>query len=992
MLSRRQAPRELVAVCMDYIALEGSTGVSVLHLFSSIDPSNDVLGLLVRNDHVFMKEHMVKVKREMTDTTGHFNSNEKMTITTEEVMLITYDAVMAETKHKLLMVVACEELRHRALNMPVKAIAADLGETHFCILEAVGHARVQGVTVTTLVKLLRGGTVKRLHNCLDTLISYGLVVKRMMIVARPVMRRLNIIHLPRFAAEFKPQMFDKSADFESDEQSKKILCAAAETYLRGLPTRSSVLSDLGRDLSLHKRHLEMLRSHIMQECKVDENFPLELFQAVLQPSRRASHEPKILNCVRYKPPNTQRNFTCRRGIVLELGLLRQIYGIIEDSAENGTTIIDLRNQIVLPGSKLPYKLLGVLAGMYSLKAESIILGKNKAFRLYLDSMAPGTNNKSLSSADVTDSTLSLLTHSNEHRRVDEEPITGVNVERAYTVRTNKALKVALEGAEVDGTSDRRRKHILERLGNEKIISLSSLCASVFSMEKQRAETNVLLNSISLSGEPTVPNKGSSLISPAAVGKVDTRSIFRIATELEIEKKLRLLQLPLPARNVSTKFRALRCVVAPGYEHNDMFLQDFVKNYCRDERLRRIHRNADKGGVAGNKDASFQTNSHAFGVETEVSNSASPEISYRIRRFVSQQKSGVHNQQFRKLGFAYGVMYRCKALHRFLWKALHEKGSSLQLPGEENHATVQDSITEGDGSYSTGSQKQHQPTLPGIVFSRESVLHSMPVHLYIQIFSGGTILTGAEFAIVEETIKHQRTFQAIPEGLRQKMWSHESQRTAKVLGTLADLGLVLPHKIGMKHLVKILRAGYTDGRDGVLSRALNENALGGLFRFNKQVRIVLDDSDREARFFSPGDSERRSVNEFDAIRVVGFTEKTYSFADSLPLRFSFQSECDVDRYWEALECLCLEQMTMEVGNARKNEPVVCGVPKPVKTRARRMLRILAWIPKSRKPAPKHKLEDGSDTAHFTISGIVSTNVRSRKKRRLAQHGDETKSWP
>ncbi|RMX65255.1 hypothetical protein DD238_002517 [Peronospora effusa] len=964
------------------------------------------------------------------ETSGRFHSEEKRTITTEELMLITYDEVMAETKQ--LMVVACQELRYRALNIPVKAIAADLGEAHFCILEAVGHARVQGITVTTLVKLLRGGTVKRLHNCLDTLISYGLVVKRMMIVARPIMRRLNIIHLPRFAAEFKPQMFDESADFESDEQSKKILCAAAETYLRGLPTRSSVLSDLGRDLSLHKRHLEVLRSHIMQECKVDENFPLELFQAVLQPSRRASVEPKILNCVRYKPPNTQRNLTCRRGIVLELGLLRQIYGIIEDSAENGTTIIDLRNRIVLPGSKLPYKLVGVLAGMYSLKAESIILGKNKAFRLYLDSMAPG--NKSLSSADVADSTLSLSTHSKEHRRVDEESVTGVNAERTYTVRTNKALKVALEGAEVDGTSDRRREHILERLGDEKIISLSSLCASVFSMEKQRAETNVLLNSSNLSGEPTVFNKGSSLISPAAVGKVDTRSIYRIATELEIAKKLRLLQLPLPARNVSTKFRALRCVVAPGYEHNDMFLQGFVKNYCRDERLRRIHRNAGKGqfvrfhaigsdnidevesgstrkrransrisnahtdefknsifalgGVAGNKDASFQTISHASGVETEVSNPIPPEVCYRIRRFVSQQKSGVHNQQFRKLGFAYGVMYRCKALHRFLWKALHENGSSLQLPGEENDATVQDSTTEGDSSYFTGSQKQHQPTLPGIVFSRESVLHSMPVHLYIQIFSGGAILTGAEFAIVEETIKHQRTFQAIPEALREKIWSHESQRTAKVLGTLADLGLVLPHKIGMKHLVKILRAGYTDGRDGVLSRALNENALGGLFRFNKQVRIVLDDSDREDRLFSSGDSERRSVNEFNSIRVVGFTEKTYSFADSLPLRFSFQSECDVDRYWEALECLCLEQMTMEVENPRKNEPVVCGVPKPVKTRARRMLRILAWIPKSRKPAPKHKLEDGSDTAHVAISGIVSTNVRSRKKRRLVQHGDET----
>ncbi|GMF26730.1 unnamed protein product [Phytophthora lilii] len=963
---------------------------------------------------------------------------------------------LEQAESEQIVVAACQELRHRALNIPVKAIAADLGDEHLRILEAVGHARVNGVTVTTLTKLLaRGVTVKRLHNCLDTLISYGLVVKRMMIVTRPVMRRLNIIHLPRFAAEFKPEMFDDSADFESDEQSRKILCAAAETYLKALPTHSSVLSDLGRDLNLQKRHLEVLRTHIMQECKVDESFSLELFQAVLQPSQRASLEPKILNCVRYKPPNARKNSTYRRGIVLELGLLRQIYGIIEDSADKGATIIDLRNQIVLPGSKLPYKLVSVLAGIYSLKAESIILGKNKAFRLYLDSMAPSCNsNKDSVPAPVVENSLwTLSTSSTENCSAEEEPAPEVKVEKHYTVRANKALKVALGGTEVDGTSARRRDHILERLEEEKIISLSSLRASVFSMEKQRAET-----SSSTGDQVAAQNNANSLMSPAAVGKVDTRSIFRIATELELAKKLRLLQLPLPARNVSTKFRALRCVVAPGYEHNDVFIQGFVKNYCRDERLRRIYRNADQGQVVrfhnhGNdetilgggvrlngsarkrrrpdsrktdtnaedskesisdsdgmsevREGGFQTIRHASDIEADVSDLASPprnEISYKIRRFVSQQKSVIHNHQFRKLGFAYGVMYRCKALHRFLWNALHNHGADLQLPGDDNDASLQDlsdaTGDTGDGLSSTTDQpsavddrKQQASPSTGIVFSRESVLHSMPVHLYIQIFSGGGILSDAEFAIVEEAIAHHRNFDALPEALREKIWSHESQRTAKVLGTLADLGLVVPHKIGMKHLVKILRAGYTDGRDGVLSRALKDNALGGLFRFNKKVRIVLDDSGEKDRFYPPGDvqagTHRRSVNEQDALRIVGFTEKTYSFANTLPLEFTFQSECEVDRYWEALECLCLEQMAMEVENPRRNEPAVCEVPKPVKTRARRMFRILAWIPKSRKPAPKHKLEESDDanTTHIRSSGIVSTNIRPRKKRRQNSNGHD-----
>ncbi|KAL4162972.1 hypothetical protein KRP22_015249 [Phytophthora ramorum] len=777
-----RTPRELAAACMDHIALEGRAGLSVRRLFAAVEPHDDThvrrhVWRLLRSSRGALRffrgseasatppqtpskkrkrpgpcdnqDNSVEVKREMLQAAAV-----DAALTAEELALLTYEQAVAEQQEQdhQVIVVACEELRHRALNIPVKAIAADLGDEHLRILEAVGHARVQGVTVTTLTKLLAGGTVKRLHNCLDTLISYGLVVKRMMIVARPVMRRLNIIHLPRFAVDFKPQMFDESAGFQSDEQSKKILCGAAEKYLRALPTHSSVLSDLGRDLSLQKRHLEVLRSHIMQEGKVDENFPLELFQAVLQPSRRASLEPKILNCVRYKPPNTRRHPGSRRGIILELGLLHQIYGIIEDSAENGATIVDLRNQIVLPGSKLPYKLVSVLAGMYRLKAESIILGKNKAFRFYLDSMAPSNNScNDLLSADMADCTSDSTHLSNESANVDDEPGGEVKVERNFTVRANKALKVALGGAEVDGTSVRRREHILERLEDEKIISLSSLRASVFSMEKQRAGMNA----------------GSEAV----------------------------------------------------------------------------------------------------------------------------------------------------------------------------------------------------------------------------IFSGGGILTDAEFAIVQEATAKQLTFDAIPEALREKIWSHESQRTAKVLGTLADLGLVLPHKIGMKHLVKILRAGYTDGRDGVLSRALKDNALGGLFRFNKQVRIFLDDNGRKGDdIFSSGDAQvdaqRRSVNELDSVRVVGLTEKTYSFANVLPLRYSFESECDIDRYWEALECLCLEQMAMEVENPRRNEPAVCEVPKPTKTRSRRMYRILSWIPKSRKPAPKHKRGEGDegDTATFTSSGIVSTNFRPRKKRR------------
>lgn len=987
--------RQLVAACMDHAALEGRAGLSVGALFRAVEPSEDagvrrLMWRQLRSSRAlqFGRASSTRKRKRSEEDAVEVKQEASGALTEQELLQTTYEDA------EQLIVVACEELRHRALNISVKAIAAELGEGHMKILEAVGRSRVLGVTVTALRELV-GGSVKRIHNHLDTLLSYGLVVKRIMIVAKPTMRRLNIVHLPRFAAAFMPRMLGDSAEFESDDQSKKILCAAVEAYLKKLPKYSSVLSDLGRDLGLHKRQLEALRSYIIQESKAHDSFPLELFQAVLQPSRRTSLEPKILNCVRYKPPGTHDSgqlVPFQRGIVMELGLLRQIFGIIEKSADNGTTILDLRNQITLPGSKMPYKLIGHLAAAYGLKAESIIMGRNKAFRLYLDSVTPRFTSED-SAAPVTPPDMSPVPVSPS----TDSPDTAPEVSKAESLSSARPLKT-LGTVEIHSTVARRCKHILERLEDEKIISLSSLRASVHRMEKLDTSLN------------------------GSVGLVDTRSIFRLATELERAKKLRLLQLPLPARNVSTKFRALRCVVYPGYENNDSFIQAYVRNYCRDERIRRIHQNSESGEVVRFQKFSSDdikrpvtrkrrrpntaTNSNptektaakngssdanrANEIDPESSDPGTPpphEVSYRIRRFVSQQKSGVHLVQYKRLGFAYGVMYRCKVLHRFLWTTLHQ--SRLD---DENGVTIEDlddddvnepnvTAVSGDRPTVVPRREERPAVSKGIVFSREAVLHAMPIHLYVQIFSGGTTLTDSEFAIMEEAIANKRSFDDIPKELRDKVWKDESQRTAKVLGTLADLGLLVPHKIGMKRLVEILRVGYTDGKDGVLSQALQDNALGGLFRLNKLVRIELNDMDGDDS--TTDTTEQRNVNTLDSLRIVGFTEKSYTFGNTLPLQFTLQSECDVDRYWEALECLCLEHMAMEVDNPRKNEPSVREVPKPVRTRARRMLRVLAWIPKSRKPAPKQKRKDGDD-GDAPCSGIVSTHIRARKKRRLSQN--------
>lgn len=1109
--------RELAAACLDFIALEGGAGVALSHVFAALEPRGDrplraQAWLLLRRQRALRffrspKGEKVQASRKrprpaerageagerLRPSVGGVKSDQQQLEEQQEeleerwripdavVETLPFDGLAtrgdkaAEAQGDAaaadlddVVVVASDELRYRALNVPVRAIVTELGADHFRILEAVGRARVAGVTTTDLACMGQAHAVKKLHNTLDTLISYGLVVKRMLIVSRPLMRRLNIIHLPRFAGAFSPTMFDEAAEFESDENTKRLLLSAAEVYLKSLPNNSSVLTDLGRDLKLGKRHCELLRAHIVQESKRDENFPLELFQAVLHPSKRRG-EPKILNCVRYKSKlegdALSQASSSARGISVEMGLLNQIFRLIEESGDHGATIVELRNRIVLPGSKLPYKLVSVLAGTYGLRAETIILGKNKAFRLYVNSSArvdtPKSSEDVAADPESAIQTEACATDDSTSDQVDNDGSVQSEdkTDGAFVVRANKALKVALGGPEIDITLERRRNHILERLDREKIISLSSLRASVFGMERIMASR--------CTGDQGSPNQSVIMnhfrsAAMLAVGVVDTRSILRIANDLETEKKLRLLQLPLPARNVSTKFRALRCVVLPGYEENERFIKDFVKNYCRDERIRRIRQNAERnqvvqadsvgsddedvGGEAGivasdpsgsgitspgsaapaeetegpaiEISPSKQMTSRYLSLDEVIENSVAvdvnsldngknqehvpTEISYRIRRFISQKKSGAHNHQYRKLGFAYGVMYRCRILHQFIWSYLHQTTNSTSRECEKTATSSpllgQNEIDAGVPIPLSDLASKH-PGSPrpskGVIFSREEVLHAMPIYLYIQVFSGGEILSPSEFAQVQEGVEKKWLFDVLPIPLREKIWSHESSRTAKVLGTLADLNLVVPYKIGMANLKNILQAGYTDDRDGVLSQALKDNALGGLFRLNNNVRIILNEVDAESQAFASAVKPtnngliKHSINELGSLKLVGVTEKTYSFSDNLPLHFELNAANDVGRYWEALECLCLEQMVMEVPNRSPNGPVVSEVPKPASTRARRMLRILAWIPKSQKDPSKmgEKVTQKRESGVSKSSGIVSTTRRARKRKLSMMSNDQ-----
>ncbi|CCI50445.1 unnamed protein product [Albugo candida] len=68
-----------------------------------------------------------------------------------------------------------------------------------------------------------------LHYILDALVSYRLVLKRILLVRNPALRRLNILHLPRFPGMF-PEMLHKTAKFVLGDTYKAQLIQSAIKY------------------------------------------------------------------------------------------------------------------------------------------------------------------------------------------------------------------------------------------------------------------------------------------------------------------------------------------------------------------------------------------------------------------------------------------------------------------------------------------------------------------------------------------------------------------------------------------------------------------------------------------------------------------------------------------------------------------------------------------------------------------------------------------
>nr|CCA23234.1 conserved hypothetical protein [Albugo laibachii Nc14] len=948
-------------------------------------------------------------------------------------------------------VVGCYELRQRALNLPTREMLENFEHSQLNILELIGQSRHFGITFSDLQKKLEAvmlqatehtyvlaihdgklcsknghdtsdegdlyidspvvkdlkpaaWNLKKLHYVLDTLVSYHLVVKRILLVYKPTQRKLNILHLPRFADMFHPEMLNKSAEFLIDDISKIRLIQTAINYLQKQVDQSAVLVEMGYKLGLHKRELKLLQTCIAEgntkNAQNNSKYPLVFFQAVLPSRGKRSKENKLLNCIKYVGTSEDVPGACSqsptsssvnehegsgietgsarsKGIFAEIGLIQHLYDYIINSRDRGTTIIDLRNEYCLPGNKMPYKLLGEAVSRYQLVARQELIGKNEGFRFFdrsvTDALDPTTKahhkvrkeggQKSISAPEqYTPSKM-------EEQRTDNKDklgrITQQQTQNDSTINSRKSVSannrsmtikkaIGAEGVQtVEGNRIQRLSHIMERVIKEKAVALLSLKASINALERKLA---------------------SKRQDTRKAQVIDTRTLHRLVLKLQAESKLKIKKREIQPRSVSGKVKMLHFVILPSEEHNEEILHQFVQSYARDERLRRMHHSqpsnanvillkdhACHDAISSNlPPASTSTNGLEPCPTKRDSRSQNFSISqpgrivqYRERKYVKRCEMHMRYRQYRKLGLEVGSIFRSKLLHEFLWKFLNQNTT----------CRIREISEQGKKNY---SKSEHG--ISGILFPLEEVLHAMPVSLYIKIFAGGSLLSATEFAQLQDVMKSENIFSALPDKLCERIWYREGMRTEKFLGILVDLHLLSPRKFAIADLNDLL-AKECNGADvcDTFSRALLANSNDTLFSLHTgNVPIVL--SQNKA---SGGDNEVNILPKIKTcMRVFGYPKEKYSFGFDLPLRFDFTTYDQVTQYWQALKCLCLEKVMAEITTTPEISSAFGLVPRPQPTRSLRMFSEAEWNSNSKKfPATRHLPNHAR--------GIVSRATRKRR---------------
>ncbi|CAH0516442.1 unnamed protein product [Peronospora belbahrii] len=794
---------------------------------------------------------------------------------------LSYEDAVASNQDGVLGVVACEDLRLKFLGVQ-DASSIDTISPQFDLLEIIGRARVRGENAAALTNSKLFGDSRKLHYLLDMLIVSDYVVKN---IVTSDQRRFNIVHLRRFASKFHPSMISPSATIAEQVFPKSVLAHAIVSMMKERGERTCVFADIGRELGYGKRQQEQLRNYFIQQMSTKGNFPLQLFMARCKTGsecigrklwcvrlRNSLAGSPAVSCRRHgRSVATEElcpNTTAVGRPVVERGIMEQMFAAIQDRENLGATVPELRDVLGVPTFKLPYKLAQGLITHYNISVEQIVLGKSTMYRMFV----PGATKGDGSSQNAAISNSSKSLDSNVGVRVTRAtdkystPKEVDNNDNGSSQPQPATMKEATRGMVRASTIDRRRKYILKRVQMEKVVSLHQLRSGLIEMERV-----------------------------AEASTMDIRSVRRIVDELVEEKKLTIMDIALPPKQVFQKaHRKVKCAVLVGYQRSREAIREFVKAY-EEEHQRKYqanlvdHDDDDYVVVSNRQKQRHSGGSMVKGLWTQDTGDQEivtyNAVSYKLARIglVELQK------QSRRLGMFFGIMYKCRAFHFMIWDRIKTLGARELIESYQ-------ACTPLGGSHRVrncvnSDQVQEVP------FALKDVLDILTVKEYIQLVGVAELLTSREEATVRVAIAKGGSWGTLPESITEKLRGSEAGRFSKIVRVLLDLRLLQAvHDTSATGLFNVFHTSVDF--DSLVSRVAFATLSGGLFKIKRHVHISV----RQGKSVF-----HRLPSEFSYAYAPGFSCKSKSdhFAGRVPLEFDFDEMDDVKAYWKSLRFLSVE---------------------------------------------------------------------------------------
>ncbi|KAL7685191.1 putative B-block binding subunit of TFIIIC [Plasmopara halstedii] len=799
-----------------------------------------------------------------------------------DVRGLSYEEAMTSNQDGVLGVLACEQVRLKCLGVE-DTTSMDTISPQFDLLEIIGRSKVRGENAASLTNSRLFGDSRKLHYLLDMLIGGKYVVKNIVTANQ---RRFNIVHLRRFASQFRPAMVSPSASIGWQAFPKEALAQTIVSMMRARGDRTCVFADIGRELGYGKRHQEQLRNYFIQQMNYRPTFPLQMFMARCKTAGELIG--RKLWCIRRRddsPGVSSRrhgsSLTCEElepgcqavgRPAIERGIMEQMYVAIQDREVVGATVPELRDVLGVPTFKLPYKLAQGLISNYNISVEQVVSGKSTVYRMFIPGAEKYEENCQHgmfdNSSKFISSTVSARATSSSHQNFKSKRTDG-NCDGNNLFQPGTMMQAA-RGTVRTSTIDRRRKYIIERVQMEKIVSLHQLRSGLIEMERE-----------------------------AEASTMDIRSVRRIVDKLVEEKIMTLLDITLPPKQVFQKFhRKVKCAVLLEHQRSHESIRAFIEAYEKEQQQKyranfANHDNDDYVVVSNRRKHQQISTSEGSGIhnlesyEQEVVNYSA--MSYKLARLglAKQQKQG------RRLGMYFGMMYKCRAFHVIIWNRLDKLNARYNVdkpPDAINAASSCNNSTE-------------------VSFALKDIIDLMTVKEYVQLVGVPKLLTEREEQLVRVAILKGSSWDALSTSLAEKLRGCEADRFSKIMRVLLDLRLLqVVHDTSSTGLFDVFQT--CDDFDSIVSRVAFATMSGGLFKIKRLVHISVKQGTRVLH---------RLPSECSYAYAPGFScrSKSDHFTGRVPLEFEFNDANDVKAYWKSLRFLSVEGAYLRTASCDSN---------------------------------------------------------------------------